>query len=1443
MTSNDIRTVTLRMNDENVAKKIENLNKRLDNARRIKEKLEKKAVTKDLTKNEANDLRKFTQEVERCERQLGKMRATKQEVDRVLSNLSTAGVKELKRTLEALNHEIDSGSVKRGSEDWKKYQKAIRDVKTELQKVQKEQEAVTAKGVRFKDWLNTGANLYMTIQGTIYALTGLKSTVQQSVQAFAEMEEAEADVMKYTGKTKKEVDDLNESLKEMDTRTGREQLNALAGDAGRLGLKSKQEILEFVDAADKINIALGEDLGEDAVKNIGKLAMLFGENKRLGLRQAMLSTGSAINELAQNSSAAETYILDFTARLAGVSKQANIAQANIMGYAAVLDESMLRDEMASTAMQQLIVKIFQDPARMAKAAGLEIQRFSELVRTDANAALLQFFDAMNARGGFDSLAPMFEEMHLNGQRAVGVLSAVAGQIDTVRERQELANNAYREANSVQKEFDVKNNTVQAQLDKAKKRFHELAVSLGERLLPIMRDGIHLTSKIMSLTISVIDWSKKYGKNLLWLAGAIAAWTLAVKAHTIAEQVSFAFFKIQYAFRVGALSSWAALTAAIKNNVIVSTLWNAVVKAGNVAMALWAVVTELVTGKTIALTVAQRTLTIAMRKNPIGFFVELLLKLVAVLLTVIGLYKWFDSILGETNKELTQQQKLIADSINLHQRAAEAASGEISRIRTLTAVIHDNSRSYGDRMRAIQTLQKIVPGYTATIDRETGALRENAQAVADYITMLKKKAVADAANSANAKLGEELLYHGERLGRMKTAVLKRRDRLSALKMEYSEISEEIQLVADGRKTINEVLSSKEWIQKGIRLREKGSTKNYLDALHRAREFGAQLRQAEGWVRDAEQAVSGIEERMDSNIRTAQEYGADMVAAIEEAVDSVIPEKVPTAPISGSGGSGGTGNTTDPRKEAAEKLAREAEIERTRQKMYYEAGISERREYEEQLLMIDEQLYTAQRDLYTNADQEWWQFESKRIDALQKWNKQIDDWSLEDIQRQQQEELDAEMQAWAKELYAEEEHQRRMAEIKRKYSLREADFLETIGQGNEAERRRREVQEQDTKDMLQKRTKLMQQLAEMQKKYETETTEQTMETELQAAESLCQQLGIEEEKKQKLLKAIRDKYVADDKAKQEENERKTREYYESILPGGAEGATQKLLSLANVLSKIHEHLGKEGQWGWQEYAAVAVAAIDTVCATLSAASSYMQAAYDADAAKVEARYDREIKAAGSGTKRAKQLEEQKEKELAQIKNKYNKQAMAVELAQAVAGTAMAAINAYASAAKIPVIGWKLAPIAAAMATAAGLLQIATIKKQHEAQTAGYYEGGFTGGAQYRREAGIVHEGEFVANHQAVQNPSIMPVLRLIDQAQRQNRVANVSTADIVRSTGAAPSTAAQPTTVVVDTSSRRTAEAIEKLNRKLESPIETYVTIDGPQGLHKQYEHYKKLIAQG
>ena len=100
-------------------------------------------------------------------------------------------------------------------------------------------------------------------------ITGISFTLRKLSQDAAEFEDVYADVMKTTGMTRQEVGDLNEEFKKMDTRTSREQLNMLARDAGKLGLSSKKDILDFVEAANQINVALGEDLGENAIREVG----------------------------------------------------------------------------------------------------------------------------------------------------------------------------------------------------------------------------------------------------------------------------------------------------------------------------------------------------------------------------------------------------------------------------------------------------------------------------------------------------------------------------------------------------------------------------------------------------------------------------------------------------------------------------------------------------------------------------------------------------------------------------------------------------------------------------------------------------------------------------------------------------------------------------------------------------------------------------------------------------------------------------------------------------------------------------------------------------------------------------------------------------------------------------------------------------------------------
>lgn len=126
-----------------------------------------------------------------------------------------------------------------------------------------------------------------------------------------------------------------------------------------------------------------------------------------------------------------------------------------------------------------------DPAKFAQLAGQNVKEFTRLLQTDTNAAILTVLDALNNKGGFQALIPIFDEMGLDGARAVSVLSALATNINTVKEAQEVSNRGFSEATSITNEYSKKNNNLQAQLEKARKEFKEQTLILGEKLNPML----------------------------------------------------------------------------------------------------------------------------------------------------------------------------------------------------------------------------------------------------------------------------------------------------------------------------------------------------------------------------------------------------------------------------------------------------------------------------------------------------------------------------------------------------------------------------------------------------------------------------------------------------------------------------------------------------------------------------------------------------------------------------------------------------------------------------------------------------------------------------------------------------------------------------------------------------------------------------------------------
>ena len=267
------------------------------------------------------------------------------------------------------------------------------------------------------------------------------------------------------------------------------------------------------------------------------------------------------------------------------------------------------------------------------------------------------------------------------------------------------------------------------------------------------------------------------------------------------------------------------------------------------------------------------------------------------------------------------------------------------------------------------------------------------------------------------------------------------------------------------------------------------------------------------------------------------------------------------------------------------------------------------------------------------------------------------------------------------------------------------------------------------------------------------------------------------------------------------------------------------------------------------------LDTLVSGMSAVfsqlSTMVQAELEIQTASINKRYDAEISRAEGNSYKVKKLEKQKEAEIAKAKNEANRKMFAMQVIQAVAQTATNALNAYGSAAAIPVVGYILAPIAAAMAVAAGALQIATIKKQQQASEAqGYMSGGFTKEGPVDEVAGVVHAGEWVASQRLVKSPQARPLIEALDYAQRTNTIGSLTAADVSRSITAPMLIASQPQSTTAPavvnnyySEGERNdgyAAIMRRVAERLDEPFVTVNTVSGDHGIQRAQEEYDRLM---
>lgn len=710
----DTATVTLRVNGVQAKQMMADIETKIKNTEATIEKMKKSMA-------DPKDIEKARKQLKTYQKQLDEMRSATEGVGRAFRSLDTATPRQLEKALRTLNRQLKD--LQPGSDVWNSHIEKIRELKTRLSELGAQTAKTQSAWGKFKDWAQGAWSALDLISGWYDSLIG---KMREYVDAYAEMEQETANVRKFTGMTADEVDLLNEQFRKIDTRSSREQLNKLAQEAGRLGLSSQEDVLGFVRSADKINVAL-DDLGDGATLTISKLTDIFGDRQRFGVEQSLLKTGSVINELSQSSSASAPYIAHFAERLSGVGNQARLTVPQIMALGAVLDSTGQKVEASSTAVSQVLVRMMQDPAKYAKVAGLEVESFAKLLREDANEAFLSFLETLNNAGGLEVLAPMFKDMGENGSRAIATLSTLANNIDLVRQRQQEASIAFQEGTSVNAEFAVQNETVQAKLEKAQKRFQELRIELGEKLYPLM---IHFTSASSATTraLSVlVDYAGKYKSQIITLTVAIGLYVAALKLKEM----------------------WTSLAAA-KTLLLtkVTQVMNGVLPIARLLVAaLTNSIQYLTNGLKVNYAMQQRW-NAAMAGMKFANWTALIIALGAA---IYALYQKFTQVSAVT-KAL---QKIQED-------ANASVAESVTKIKSLQSVIENNNLTLSERYAAIKQLRGIMSDYNATLDEEGRLIGHNTKLIDDYVKKLRERAIAEATQSAMADAYKDMVNAGTKI---------------------------------------------------------------------------------------------------------------------------------------------------------------------------------------------------------------------------------------------------------------------------------------------------------------------------------------------------------------------------------------------------------------------------------------------------------------------------------------------------------------------------------------------------------------------------------------------------------------------------------------------------------------------------------------------------------
>lgn len=348
---------------------------------------------------------------------------------------------------------------------------------------------------------------YVSVYGSFNYITGL---MQNVLQKNLEFSDSLADIQKTTGLSAKGVAELSGEISKIDTRTSVEELHKLAYEAGKLGIGSEgvEGVAGFVRAADKISVALGEELGgSEAIKELMKMNDVLGLTQKMGIEKSLMATGSAINLLGQSTTANADYIADFTRRLAGIGAQAHISIADLMAFGAAADSTGQELEVAATAMNLFITQLQTHYKTVSQAAGVDENLIKSLLEVGKTTeAVMLVLRGLSEKGGLSQLGPLMKDLGSEGARMSGVLANFASNLDMIDQALMISNKGFEEAISVTNEYMIKNENAAAIMEKVANSWDKVFINVKntQELKEVAQEFYDLSQSVQNNTLLMTE---------------------------------------------------------------------------------------------------------------------------------------------------------------------------------------------------------------------------------------------------------------------------------------------------------------------------------------------------------------------------------------------------------------------------------------------------------------------------------------------------------------------------------------------------------------------------------------------------------------------------------------------------------------------------------------------------------------------------------------------------------------------------------------------------------------------------------------------------------------------------------------------------------------------------------------------------------------------------